>query len=175
MLRLLMDRTDWIVSLTLFINYTFLILTFTSQGLTSNSGLELYRTFTQQSSLLSQLCNWLLDVTSVREQGWLTAEPVKLKVSIARRCHSHFLQRDFAYSRDTSSICDNLEYWPITGLEIFTAGLLLTRKLLGEIWSNSVKIRNCHGDIYVCDSWKNPQEQVCAFRTGPKRNILKLR
>ena len=170
-----MDGTDWIVSLTLSIYYTFLILIFTSQGLISNWGPEIYRTFTQQSSLVSQLCNWLLDVTWVREQGWLTAEHVKLKVSIARRCHSHFLQRYFAYSRDTSRICDNLEFWPITGPEIFTAGLLLTRKLLEEIWSNSVKIRNCHGDIYVCHSWKTPQEQVCAFRTGPKLNILKLR
>ena len=131
--------------------------------------------FTQKSSLLLQLENWSPDVTSVRVQGWLTAEPVKLKVLIARRCDSHFLQHDFAYSHDSSWICDNLEYWPITMPEIFTAGLLLTRKLLGEIWYNSVKIRNCHGEIYVCHSWKTPQEQVCAFTTGPKLNILKLR
>ena len=49
-----------------------------------------------------------------------------------------------------AQLYENLEYWPITGPELFTAGSLLTRKMFREILLNSVKIRNCHGDIYVC-------------------------
>ena len=73
-----------------------------------------------------------------------------------------------------AQLYENLEYWPIAGPELLTAGSLLTRKMFGEILLNSVKIRNCR-DIYVCHSWKPIQKPVCLLRIDPQLIIFKLR
>ena len=39
---------------------------------------------------------------------------------------------------------------------------------------NSVKLRKCHGDIYVWHSSKPTKEQVCVFEINPQLNIFKL-